>query len=51
MELAAGLKKELQQIENRVEVIKQKFDGNIETSDEAIEEVAPEATDNEPTLF
>lgn len=51
MELADGLKKELQQIENRVEVIKQKFDGNHETSEEEIEETVPETTDNEPTLF
>lgn len=51
MELADGLKKELQQIENRVEVIKKKFDGNLETNEEAVEEIAPEYKDNEPTLF
>jgi exodeoxyribonuclease VII small subunit len=39
MELAAELKQELQQVENRVEVIKAKF------------EAAPAPTDDGPTLF
>ncbi len=51
MELADSLKKELQQIENRVEVIKQKFDGNLEAPGGANEAVTPDTTDNEPTLF
>lgn len=51
MELADSLKKELQQIENRVEVIKQKFDGNLEAPGEANDAVASDTTDNEPTLF
>lgn len=43
MELADELKSELQQIENRVEVIKQKFDVP------AME--VPPATESEPNLF
>lgn len=51
MELADTLKKDLQTIENRVDVIKQKFDGIPETSEGSIERLATEKTDNEPTLF
>jgi exodeoxyribonuclease VII small subunit len=50
MQLANELKKELQQVENRVEKIKQRFDGPAAGSP-APEEEPPPASAGEPTLF
>lgn len=46
MELADDLKKELQQVENRVDKIKQKFDGSAVAQPEASESAA-----SDPQLF
>ena len=46
MELAAGLNKELEAVENRVEVIKRKFSG-----DDATAAPAPIAADDNQQLF
>ncbi len=49
MELADGLKKDLQQIENRVEVIKQRYDAPSRVAEEAAGTAAD--ADDEPSLF
>ena len=49
MQLADELKRELQQVENRVEKIKARFDAPADTPD--ISEDDAEPTGEEPTLF
>lgn len=51
MELASELKKELQQVENRVEKIKQRFDVEAPAAAPSQEAMGSSSSDGSPQLF